>query len=45
MSLGLSFYTSEKTLRAAFEGFGQLVQGNEWSNIYSAIYEMNELYF
>ncbi|XP_042068446.1 organelle RRM domain-containing protein 1, chloroplastic-like isoform X2 [Salvia splendens] len=23
---GLSFYTSEKTLRAAFEGFGQLVQ-------------------
>lgn len=24
---GLSFYTSEKTLRAAFEGFGDLVQG------------------
>lgn len=24
---GLSFYTSEKTLRAAFEGFGELVQG------------------
>lgn len=23
---GLSFYTSEKTLRAAFEGFGELVQ-------------------
>uniref|UniRef100_A0A2P2KS50 Uncharacterized protein LOC105125466 n=1 Tax=Rhizophora mucronata TaxID=61149 RepID=A0A2P2KS50_RHIMU len=24
---GLSFYTSEKTLRAAFEGFGELVEG------------------
>ncbi|MCH89777.1 RNA-binding family protein, partial [Trifolium medium] len=23
---GLSFYTSEKTLRAAFEGFGELVE-------------------
>lgn len=25
--IGLSFYTSEKTLRAAFEGFGELVEG------------------
>lgn len=25
---GLSFYTSEKTLRAAFEGFGELVEGS-----------------
>jgi len=27
-STGLSFYTSEKTLRAAFEGFGELVEGS-----------------
>jgi len=27
LGLGLSFYTSEKTLRAAFEGFGELVEG------------------
>lgn len=26
-SSGLSFYTSEKTLRAAFEGFGELLEG------------------
>ncbi|XP_050281845.1 organelle RRM domain-containing protein 1, chloroplastic-like isoform X2 [Quercus robur] len=26
LKTGLSFYTSEKTLRAAFEGFGQLVE-------------------
>ncbi|KAJ0718442.1 putative peptidase S8 propeptide/proteinase inhibitor I9 superfamily [Helianthus annuus] len=26
MLVGLSFYTSEKTLRAAFEGFGELVE-------------------
>lgn len=25
--VGLSFYTSEKTLRAAFEPFGELVEG------------------
>jgi len=30
-STGLSFYTSEKTLRAAFEGFGELVEGNSFS--------------
>ena len=27
LKTGLSFYTSEKTLRAAFEGFGELVEG------------------
>ncbi|KAK7818662.1 organelle rrm domain-containing protein 1 [Quercus suber] len=26
LKTGLSFYTSEKTLRAAFEGFGELVE-------------------
>lgn len=33
---GLSFYTSKKTLRAAFEGFGELIEGIiqqfYWSN-------------
>jgi len=37
---GLSFYTSEKTLRAAFEPFGELVEGvcNHFSLIWNYIY-------
>ena len=31
---GLSFYTSEKTLRAAFEGFGELVEGSFVLNLF-----------